>query len=45
MIFSAILIKTIRISIIFNTVSKELDKDYKRLLRPLPQVRKSIYEK
>nr|CAB3250913.1 metabotropic glutamate receptor 1-like [Phallusia mammillata] len=38
LIYSAILVKTVRISLIFNTLGRKLVRDYKRLLRPLPQV-------
>uniref|UniRef100_H2ZKW4 G-protein coupled receptors family 3 profile domain-containing protein n=1 Tax=Ciona savignyi TaxID=51511 RepID=H2ZKW4_CIOSA len=37
-IYSAVLVKTMRISFIFNSLGKKLIKDYKKLLRPMPQL-------
>ncbi|XP_076820513.1 metabotropic glutamate receptor 3-like [Clavelina lepadiformis] len=38
LVYAGILVKTVRISLIFNTLSKKLVRDYKRMLQPLPQV-------
>nr|XP_009857999.2 metabotropic glutamate receptor 3-like [Ciona intestinalis] len=38
LVYSAILVKTVRISLIFNTLGKKLVRDYKKLLKPMPQL-------
>jgi len=44
LVYSALLVKTVRISLIFNTLGKRLDRDFKRLLRPAPQVTNFDFE-
>ena len=38
LIYAALLVKTVRISVIFNTIGKHMDRDLKTILRPVPLV-------
>ena len=38
LIYAALLVKTVRISVIFNTIGKNMDRDLKTILRPVPLV-------
>ena len=42
-VFSGLLVKTVRITMIFNMLGKKLVRDYKLFLRPTPQVKRVFY--